>query len=139
MTNSLLIVAWATDETVYTSFRFATGYTMPDLYTGDAKLTQISSNITADAFELIYRCENCFAWDQGGSAGSVSTSGGNLVFGRAAAKSGLEGATCPDTVTFGFHDSGFGQWGAMLEGAPQEAYEEWTALATTVPETTCDG
>jgi cellobiose dehydrogenase (acceptor) len=75
MTNSLLIVAWASEETVYTSFRFASGYTMPGLYTGDAKLTQISSNITADTFELIYRCENCFAWDQEGSAGSVSTSG----------------------------------------------------------------
>ncbi|KAK4126752.1 hypothetical protein N657DRAFT_610772 [Parathielavia appendiculata] len=139
MTQALLLVAWASGETVYTSFRYATGYTLPDVYTGDAKLTQISSNVTATGFELLYRCENCFAWNQGGTSGSVSTSQGNLVLGRAAARDGLENPTCPDEATFGFHDSGFGQWGAPLEGAAQASYAQWTALATTVPETTCGG
>jgi cellobiose dehydrogenase (acceptor) len=139
MTQALLLVAWASEDTVYTSFRFATGYTLPGLYTGDAKLTQISSNVTATSFEVLFRCENCFAWNQDGTEASVSTSTGNLVLGRAAAETGLEGPTCPDTATFGFHDAGFGQWGAPLEGATSDKYADWAALATTTPETTCDG
>jgi cellobiose dehydrogenase (acceptor) len=139
MTQALLLVAYASEGTVYTSFRYATGYTLPPLYTGDAKLTQISSSVSDTGFEVLFRCENCFAWNQDGATGNVSTSAGNLVLGRAAAKTGLEGPTCPDTATFGFHDDGFGQWGAVLEGAPSESYEEWAALATTTPETTCDG
>ncbi|KAK4150359.1 cellobiose dehydrogenase [Chaetomidium leptoderma] len=139
MTQALLLVAWASEGTVYTSFRYATGYTLPALYTGDAKLTQISSNISADSFEVLFRCENCFAWDQDGASASVSTSAGNLVLGRASAKDGLVGATCPDTATFGFHSNGFGQWGAPLEGAVSESYADWAVLATTTPKTTCDG
>jgi cellobiose dehydrogenase (acceptor) len=139
MSQALLLVAYASEGTVYTSFRYATGYTLPPLYTGDAKLTQISSSVSDTSFEVLFRCENCFAWNQDGAEGSVSTSTGNLVLGRAAATSDLEGGSCPDTATFGFHDNGFGQWGAVLEGAPSESYEEWAALATTTPETTCDG
>ncbi|KAL2178314.1 cellobiose dehydrogenase [Thermothelomyces heterothallicus CBS 202.75] len=139
MTQALLLVAWASEDTVYTSFRYATGYTLPGLYTGDAKLTQISSSVSEDSFEVLFRCENCFSWDQDGTKGNVSTSNGNLVLGRAAAKDGVTGPTCPDTAEFGFHDNGFGQWGAVLEGATSDSYEEWAKLATTTPETTCDG
>ncbi|KAH6842501.1 cellobiose dehydrogenase [Chaetomium sp. MPI-CAGE-AT-0009] len=139
MSQALLLVAYASEGTVHTSFRYATGYTLPPLYTGDAKLTQISSSVSDTSFEVLFRCENCFAWNQDGAEGSVSTSKGNLVLGRAAAKTGLEGGSCPDTATFGFHDDGFGQWGAVLEGAPSESYAEWAALAKTTPVTTCDG
>ncbi len=138
MTQALLLVAWASENTVYTSFRYATGYTLPGLYTGNAKLTQISSNVTATSFELLYRCENCFAWNQDGTDASVSTAQGNLILGRAAGKQGLVNPTCPDKATFGFHDNGFGQWGAPLEGVPQADYAKWAALAKTVPKTTCD-
>lgn len=139
MTQALLLVAWASEKTVYTSFRYATGYTLPGLYTGDAKLTQISSNVTATGFELLYRCQNCFAWNQDGTEASVSTSQGNLILGRAAGKQGLQNPTCPDKATFGFHDNGFGQWGAPLDGAAQASYNDWAALAKTTPATTCDG
>lgn len=139
MTQALLLVTWAYEGTVYTSFRYATGYTLPGVYTGDATLTQISSNVTDTTYELLYRCENCFAWNQEGSEGSVSTTEGFLVLGRASGRQGLENPTCPDNAIFGFHDNGFGQWGAQLEGATQESYEEWTALATTTPEVDCTG
>lgn len=139
MTNALLLVAWASEGTVYTSFRWATGYTLPGLYTGDAKLTQVSSNVTDTHFELIYRCQNCFSWNQDGTSGSVETTQGFLVLGHAAGSSGLENPTCPDRATFGFHDAGFGQWGAPLEGATSESYAEWAELATTTPETDCEG
>lgn len=139
MTQALLLVAWAHEDKVYTSFRYATGYTLPGLYTGDAQLTQISSKVSDSEFEVLFRCQNCFSWDQDGSSGSVSTSEGFLVLGYAAAKSGLENPTCPDTATVGFHDNGFGQWGAPLEGAAHDEYEEWAQLATITPPSECDG
>lgn len=137
MTQALLLVAWQYSGTVYTSFRYATGYTMPGVYTGNAKLTQISTKITANSFELIYRCQNCFAWNQDGNSANVSTSTGNLVLGRAAAKQGLQNPTCPDKATFGFHDNGYGQWGAPLAGAAQASYSKWAALATKTPTVDC--
>ncbi|KAK0701518.1 hypothetical protein B0T21DRAFT_300280 [Apiosordaria backusii] len=139
MTQALLLVAWASEGTVHTSFRYATGYTLPDVYTGDAKLTQVSSNVTDTHFELIYRCQNCFSWNQDGTTGSVETTQGFLVLGHAAGSSGLENPACPDRATFGFHDAGFGQWGAPLEGATSESYAEWAELATTTPEIDCEG
>lgn len=139
MTQALLLMAWPYNGTVYTSFRYATGYTLPGLYTGNAKLTQISANVTATSFELLYRCQNCFAWNQDGTSGNVSTSSGNLVLGHAAAKQGLTTPTCPDTATFGFHDNGYGQWGAALDGAAQAKYTTWSALATHTPPNTCSG
>ncbi|KAK3995717.1 hypothetical protein QBC44DRAFT_12461 [Cladorrhinum sp. PSN332] len=139
MTQALLLVAWAHEGQVQTSFRYATGYTLPGVYKGDAKLTQVSANVTATHFELIYRCQNCFSWNQEGTAGSVSTSEGFLVLGHAAGKTGLENPNCPDSATFGFHDAGFGQWGAPLEGATSASYNDWAALATHTPEVDCDG
>jgi cellobiose dehydrogenase (acceptor) len=139
MTQSLLLVAWAYENQVYTSFRYATGYTLPGLYTGNAKLTQLSVNITDTSFELIYRCENCFSWEHEGSTGSSSTSQGYLVLGRASARRGVVGPTCPDTATFGFHDNGFGQWGVGLENAVSEQYSEWASLPGLTVETTCEG
>ncbi|KAL1840629.1 hypothetical protein VTJ49DRAFT_280 [Mycothermus thermophilus] len=139
MTQSLLLVTWAYENNVYTSFRYATGYTLPGLYTGDATLTQLSVNVTDDSYELIYRCQNCFSWDQDGSTGSATTSEGYLVLGRAASRTGVVGPTCPDTATFGFHDNGFGQWGAQLEGATHEEYAEWASLPGLTVETTCEG
>ncbi|KAK0615074.1 cellobiose dehydrogenase [Bombardia bombarda] len=137
MTQSLLLMAWAYNGSVYTSFRYTSGYNLPGLYTGDAKLTQISATITATQFELVYRCQGCFAWNQGGTKGSISTSSKLFIMGRVAAKGDLENPTCPDKAFFGFHDNGYGQYGAPLDNAPQASYEKWAALATKTPTTDC--
>ncbi len=137
MTQALLLMAWPFNGTVYTSFRYATGYNMPEVYTGNATLTQISTTFKAGQFELIYRCQGCFSWNQGGSVGSVSTSKGNLVLGRAGSKTGLRNPSCPDKAFFGFHDNGYGQWGAALEGAAQADYAKWAASPNVAPTSDC--
>ena len=130
MTQSLLLIAWPYNGQVLTSFRWATGYQMPSVYTGDASLTQISSKVNATGFEVVYLCKNCLKWDHDGEFGHVSTTKGNLVLGRAQAKNGPTGAGCPDTIKFGYHDAGFGQWGADLTGVPNANYAKWAGLAT---------
>ncbi|KAI1816291.1 hypothetical protein GGS20DRAFT_248754 [Poronia punctata] len=138
MTNALLLVAWNNGDEVLTSFRFATGYTMPAEYTGSANLTQISSTVSDDGFELLYRCQDCFSWDQDGADGSVSTTAGTLVLGRASAGTVPSNPTCPSDISLVQHET-FGQWGAKLETTVSDSYEEWAALATHVVAGDCDG
>lgn len=139
MTQSLLLMAWASKGQVFTSFRYASGYNVPGLYTGNATLTQISATVNSTQFELIYRCQDCLAWNQGGSKGIVSTSSGLLILGRAAAKGNLQNPTCPDKAIPGFHDKGFGQYGAPLENVPHTSYSAWAALATKTTTADCSG
>lgn len=49
---------------------YSSGYVAPDDYTGNATITQISHTVNSDNFELIYRCQWCWVWDQGGATGS---------------------------------------------------------------------
>ncbi|KAI3326242.1 hypothetical protein HD806DRAFT_441044 [Xylariaceae sp. AK1471] len=129
MTQALLLVAWANGDEVLTSFRFATGYNLPDVYTGNANLTQISSKITDTGFEIIYRCQGCFSWNHNGATGGVQTSSGLLVLGRAAAKTAPSNPSCPAKISFGQHDT-FGQFGAPLDNVVKESYATWARLAT---------
>lgn len=115
---------------------------MPAVYTGQAKLTTLSSAVTpgtgtgtgtgtanSSLFQIVYHCQNCLRWNQSGAAGSVSTTGaGATVLGRAKAKAGPTNAGCPDAIRFGFHDHGYGQFAAPLAGATSARYEAWAAL-----------
>ena len=37
----------------------------PDLYSGNATITQIYHNVNKTHYELVYRCEGCWSWDGG--------------------------------------------------------------------------
>ncbi|KAK3368229.1 cellobiose dehydrogenase-like protein [Podospora didyma] len=140
MTNSLLLTAWPKGNTIYTSFRYATGYAMPDVYTGDAKLTQISSTVNATHYSLIYRCQNCLKWNQGGQAGGASTSAGYMVLGWVQAFPAPGNPTCPSQITLAQHDNGMGIFGAVLDSnAANPSYTAWAAKATKTVTETCAG
>jgi cellobiose dehydrogenase (acceptor) len=70
MTGNLILMAWPSGEDVVTDFRYATGYTSPARYTGNATLTQISSSVNETHFEIAYRCQDCWAWDHEGAEGN---------------------------------------------------------------------
>lgn len=140
MTNSLLIAAWPNEDTVYTSLRYATGYAMPDVYTGDAEITQISSTINATHFTLIFRCQNCLKWNQGGQTGGASTTNGALVLGWVQAFPSPGNPTCPEQITLEQHDNGMGIWGAVLDAnAANPSYTAWAAKATKTVTGDCGG
>lgn len=115
MTNSLLITAWPHEDTVYTSLRYATGYAMPDVYSGNAEITQVSSKINETHFTLIFRCKDCLKWDHNGQVGGPSTTGGALVLGWVQAFPSPGNPTCPAEITLEQHDNGMGIWGAVLD------------------------
>ncbi|KAI1197995.1 fungal cellulose binding domain-containing protein [Nemania serpens] len=140
MTNSLLIMAYPYKDQILTSFRYATGYDLPDVYTGNAKLTQISSTITSTGYSVIFRCQNCLAWDQNGATGSVSTSGGFLVLGWCNAFPSPGNPSCPDTITMEQHDNGQSIFGAVLDSSvANPSYSQWAAKATATVTGSCGG
>lgn len=137
MTNSLLLMAYPYNGEILTSFRFATGYVMPDVYTGNATLTQISSNVNASTYTLVFRCQNCLSWSQDGQSGSASTSSGLLVLGWAEAVAAPGSPACPSQITLAQHDAQ-SIFGAQLDSnAVNPSYTAWAAKATNTVTGTC--
>ncbi|KAL0258597.1 hypothetical protein SLS55_006094 [Diplodia seriata] len=135
MTSALLLLAWADGEEVKTSFRFASGYTTPEIYAGNATVSEISHKVNETHFELIYRCQWCFAWDHNGATGSQLPTGSVEVIGWVQANdspSPVDDAT----GTIAQHDNGMGQYGHVVASARNTAYSTWASSATTVPTTT---
>ncbi|KAK4164031.1 hypothetical protein QBC43DRAFT_334845 [Cladorrhinum sp. PSN259] len=139
MVDSLLILAYpspspSSPSEVLTSFRWASDYTLPTLYSGDARLTKISSRVNSTAFELLFRCRNCLKWVQEGNegtAGAAPTSEGFLVLGWAHAASPLTSSSgttleCADNAMMRQHEEQ-GIFGAELDGGVVQRgkYDEW--------------
>ena len=141
MIQALLLMAWPYEDQVLTSFRYATGYSEPVRYTGNATLTTLASTVSDTAFEIVYRCENCFVWSQDGAAGQVSTSMGSTVLGRAASNEAPGNPGCPNDITIPYHRRLFGQYGASFANATAAAYSDYAALPPkpTTTATTCAG
>ncbi|KAI0888791.1 carbohydrate-binding module family 1 protein [Annulohypoxylon maeteangense] len=138
MTNSLLLMAWPYEDQVLTSFRFATGYSAPAVYTGNATLTQISSTIDENHFSVIFRCQNCFSWDQDGATGSASTSSGTLLLGWASSLKAPTNPACPADIALQFHSNGDSLYNANLDSAAANpSYTEWVSKATATVTGSC--
>ncbi|KOS38382.1 hypothetical protein ACN38_g10798 [Penicillium nordicum] len=137
MTNSLLLLAYPYRGSILTSFRYTTGYHMPDVYTGNAELTQISSTINATHYTLIFRCSNCLQWTQGSESGNASTSKGLVDLGWAQAFPAPGNPKCPSDITLDYHDNGHNIWAATLKDAPNTSYTDWVARAKTTVKGSC--
>ncbi|KAJ5425390.1 hypothetical protein N7465_000460 [Penicillium sp. CMV-2018d] len=137
MTNSLLLLAYPHGGSILTSFRYTTGYHMPDVYTGNAELTQISSTINATHYALIFRCSNCLQWTQGSASGNASTSTSPMNLGWAQAFPAPGNPSCPSDITLHYHDNGHNIWAATLKNAPNTSYTDWTAMAKTTVKGRC--
>lgn len=125
---------------VLTSFRFATGYVNPDVYSGDAKLTQISSTVNSTHYSVIFRCQNCLSWDHDGATGSVSTSAGVLVLGWCNAFPSPSNPSCPNEASILQHDNGLSVFGAALDSnIANPSYTQWAAKATATVTGSCGG
>lgn len=140
MTDALLLVAYPDGNDVRTSLRFATKYTMPDVYAGNATVTQVGSAINATGFSLTFHCRDCLHWAQNGTTGSAATSGGMLDFGYAQALEAPGGnLACESEMGFAQHDS-HGTWTALLEDSiASESYGDWRKLAKHTVPSRCKG
>jgi cellobiose dehydrogenase (acceptor) len=133
MTSSLLLVTWldTTSNEVITSFRYASGYTAPAMYKGNATLSQISKTVNSTHYELTYRCEDCWTWDQAGATGSqvpATTSGAAQLIGWAQATNAPTNPGQSDSAIQQHANDNI--FGAVVASARNTAYTSWTSLAT---------
>lgn len=139
MPGYLLLAAYPQDGEVLTAFKWASGYVNPDNYAGDAKLTQISSSINSTHFRLVYRCENCLAWNHNGETGSLKTTGSVMVMAWAHGLVPPTNGECPADSSYVQHESQ-STWGAGIDSTAVHAeYSDWVKLATKVVPGNCGG
>lgn len=146
MLRDLLLVAWPDGDSVQTSFRWAEDYFPPDVYLGDSSVRQVSSWVNDTAYEVIYHCTDCLSWtladgtvQVAATAGTGADDGtaGKLLFGHAQSHDTPSNPGCPDEMTMGFHDNGYGLYLADVSDASSESYAEWAALATKTVANSC--
>ena len=138
MTNNLLLMAYPNGNDVLTGFFWATDYgQMPVPYTGNAKLTQISSSTNTTHYRVVFRCEGCLSYGQGGVTGAVKTSGGGGVFGWAWSSATPTNPDCPHDVLLLQHNTQ-SVFGTSFTSA-QASYATWAKLATHVVPGNCGG
>lgn len=139
MTNSLLFMAYPHEDEILTAFKWAASWNTPVKYEGDAKVTQISSNINATHYTLIYRCEGCTSWSQDGFSGALSTTATGGALGWCHSVDVPGNADCPDAVELVQHQTqsifGFSHSDAEFN----DEYDDWAKLATNVVEGSCSG
>lgn len=138
MTSALLLMAWVDGESVRTSFRFASGYTNPEIYSGNATATEISSSVNETHFSFIYRCQWCFVWDHNGATGSSLPTGQVQVLGWVQANDSPDPVT-DSAGTIAQHDNGMGQYGHVVASARNTAYSTWASSATPTAAPTTPG
>lgn len=132
MTSSLLLLTWlGSSENVMTSFRYASGYVEPDVYSGNATLSVIDSTVNDTHYELTYRCQNCWKWEEDGEAGSqvpATTSAAAQLIGWAQA---TQAPTSPGEADTGIKQHAQdGIFAATVGSARNTAYTDWISLAT---------
>ncbi|SPO02592.1 uncharacterized protein DNG_05265 [Cephalotrichum gorgonifer] len=137
MVNNLLLLAYPSEGEVLTSLRWAPEYGPPELYTGDAELTQVSSAVNATNYSVIFRCVNCLQWTQGETTGGAATSSGAVMLGWAHAGSSPTNGACADEGVVARHETQGMFRGTLNDQAASADYEAWAALATSPVPGTC--
>jgi hypothetical protein len=95
---------------------------MAQLYTGDAKLTQLNATVTDTSFELVYRCQKCWVWSQDGVEGSQLPTGSVQVVGWA------QNSKRYDPEDIMQHDKSQGIFGISVDLARNAKYSDWIKL-----------
>ncbi|KAH8155796.1 uncharacterized protein LAJ45_00808 [Morchella importuna] len=133
MNGNLLSVVWMNGNEIVQSFRMASGYLEPTVYSGTASSIPLYTSSNATHFSYTFRCVDCVTWTDGGFDPTADFT----VMGWAQSTAPVDDPTDPAS-TFEEHQ-GFGQYGVILTSARQSGYEGWLAAAptpTAVPTTT---
>ena len=118
---------------------YSRGWQEPSIYTGDATLTPLYSNVNATHFTLVYHCKNCWNFNQpGGPSNNVSTSGGAFPQGWAQAITPVNTPSDPNSG-LKVHDNGMGVYQILVPSATQASYSAWAAATATHTVTTTPG
>lgn len=133
MTEHLLFVAWPDGDDVVTSFRMASSYANPSVYTNTTvSALPISNGTFVNSTHLSYTfvCEGCIV----GGTTTFASDDDAPVFGYAVSTSN------PDTVSSSssaltYHDAGSNEWGFSISGAQSASYSTWASWGSNATTT----
>ncbi|KAI1841047.1 hypothetical protein JX265_009398 [Neoarthrinium moseri] len=137
MTGKLLLVAWANGDEIVSSFRLASSYSNPDVYsesTVEALPIANGTFVNSTHFSYTFLCEGCAT----GDSYSFGFSSETTALGYAVA------STNPTTVSdpasaLTYHSTGANIYVANLTAAMSSDYATWASYASAVPTTPVPG
>ncbi|KAF7924533.1 hypothetical protein EAE99_006481 [Botrytis elliptica] len=131
MTNKLLFVAWPNGEEIQSSFRYATGYSNPDVYTSTKVAALPIANgtfINSTHLSYTFVCQSCVI---GGSttfdASSVLATIGYAVSSSTPTNPSNSGSA------LSYHDVGANIYNLNLTAARSAQYSTWASWASAAP------
>ncbi|GIJ99447.1 hypothetical protein Aspvir_001579 [Aspergillus viridinutans] len=126
MTSALLIAAWPNGNSAVSSLRKTTTYANPDVYSGDASLTEIAEGTSVNSTHLTYTflCSGCIL----GQPATFDATDETYFLGWALSKtSPTTPASASSALTY--HAAGFGSFEMLLGQAKSSKYSTWAAMA----------
>lgn len=130
MTGRLLVVAWPNSDAVVSSFRKASGYVTPPVYSNDSiSMSTIESGtfVNSTHFSYTFLCSGCIT----GDILTFSSTTASSVFGWAYSSTSV--VTPSDASSdLSYHTAGFGEFGMTLTSAESALYSTWAALASAI-------
>ncbi|CAE6505183.1 unnamed protein product [Rhizoctonia solani] len=139
MNSNLLLVAWPNGNSIVSSTRMSTGYTMPTVVSGFT-LTTIAAGTTVNAthWKWLFRCQGCTSWTTAAGTTGAMTTNGVQVFGWAQSTVAADTPSNPAS-TFPEHKT-FGNWGHNTASAHYSNYDDFldgsVTPVTSAPVTT---
>ncbi|KKY20827.1 putative cellobiose dehydrogenase [Phaeomoniella chlamydospora] len=133
MLNTLLFVAWTDGDDIVTSFREATAYSTPAVYSGNVTASPITNGTFINSTHLSYTfvCSGCIV----GPTTTFSASYSSYIFGYAVAGTNPTDPT-DATSALSYHDQGYGEYTVELSNATSASYAAWASWATVSNTTT---
>lgn len=125
MVGGLLFVAWPNGDDIVTSFRIASSYANPDVYTNTTvKATPIPKGTWINSTHASYTflCEGCVAEKV------TSLTAESPVVGYAWSTIAVDAPADPEAA-LNYHGAGFGQFGLNIKEAASAKYADWAAMA----------
>ncbi|KKA28521.1 hypothetical protein TD95_004601 [Thielaviopsis punctulata] len=130
MTNTLLVVAQPSGNTVVSSLRTATGYTNPSVLATNStfQIMPIEKGVSVNgsSFTYTFLCKGCVTND----SMSWKTSATNAVIGWAMSNTALSSPSDPSTE-LNYHNGGFGLFGAPFANCTSSQFETWAAMSSS--------
>ncbi|KAL9074413.1 MAG: hypothetical protein Q9157_004394 [Trypethelium eluteriae] len=128
MTNTLLFTAWTSNNKIMTSFREATAYATPPVYTATTVTASPIANgtfINTTHFSCTFLCSGCIL----GNSVTFGSDATNSELGYAVSATNPTDPTDPGTA-FSYHDEGYGEYNMAFVNATSPQYATWASWAT---------
>ena len=127
MTSSLLFAVWANGQDVVTSFRLATAYASPDVYSGDATASPITRGTFVNTTHLSYTflCGDCIL----GNLTTFAPTDEQYTLGYAVSGTNPIDITDPASELT-YHAEAYGEYSMALSAAQSPDYDTWAAMAS---------